>query len=134
MLDDEASPGNDQVGRRFIRVGLQELVERTQRRQPPIDGGDGVALSLAVGDVGVYIAHRDDCGGLVSPGEEEPQVTGVVTVGAGVRAFAPQPAGEFDNFRVHCYLLVVRIVDILPPGGVLKFTLIKPVQTNAGLY
>ena len=34
-LLDKVSPGEDRVGRWIIRVGLQELVERTQRRQPP---------------------------------------------------------------------------------------------------
>jgi hypothetical protein len=100
-LLDEVSPGDDRVGRRIIHVGLQKLVERTQRRQSPVDGGDGVTLALAVGDVGVYIADGDGCGGLVGPGKEELEVTRVVTVGAVVRVFAPQPASESLDFNVH---------------------------------
>ena len=42
-LLDEVSPEDDRVGRRIIPVCLQEPVERTQRRQSPIDGGDSMA-------------------------------------------------------------------------------------------
>jgi hypothetical protein len=79
----------------------------TEHRQPPIDSSDGVALLLTVDDVGVYIADGGGCRGLVGPVKEELEVTGVVTVGAGMRAFAPQPAVEFGDFRVHSCLLVI---------------------------
>jgi hypothetical protein len=81
-------------------VGLQEPVERTQRRQPPIYGSDGVALRLAVGDVIIHIADGDDYGRLVGSDKEVVEITGVVTGGAGVGTFAPQPTGEFLDFRI----------------------------------
>ncbi len=81
------------------------------------NSGDGVALRLAVGDVGIYITDGDGCERLVGPSKEQLEIIAVMNVGAGMRAFAAQPLGEFWISTYICYLLVVRIEGNLPPGG-----------------
>ncbi len=53
------------------------------------NSGDGVALRLAVGDVGVYIADGSGCGWFVGPSKEQLEIIAVMNVGAGVWACAP---------------------------------------------
>ncbi len=66
----------------------EEVIKRAQGRQSPVDGSDGVALRLTVGDVVVYIADGDGCGRFVGPGKEELEIIAIVNVGAGVRTLA----------------------------------------------
>ena len=63
-------PGDDRVGRWIIGVGVQELVEGAEGGQPPVDGGNGVALRLSVGDVAVHLTDGNFVGRFVGPGEE----------------------------------------------------------------
>ncbi len=100
-LFDKMTSGNDRIGRWVFSVGGEEVIKRTQGRQSPVDGGDGVALRLTVGDVGVYIADGDGCERLVGPSKELLEIIAVVNVGAGMRAFAAQPLGEFLDLDVH---------------------------------
>ncbi len=61
-LFDEVMFGDDRIGRWVFGVGGEEVVKRTQGRQSPVDGGDGVTLRLTVGDEGIYITDSDGCG------------------------------------------------------------------------
>ena len=71
-LFEAVSPGNNGVGRWIIDVGVQKLVEGAKGGQPPVDCGNGVALCLAMSDVGINTADGDAVGRFVGPGEEMP--------------------------------------------------------------
>ena len=118
-LLEAVSPGDDGVGRWVIGVGVQELVQGAEGSQSSVDGGGGVALRFAMGDVGIHIADGDAVGRCVGPGEEVLQVAGVMLRGAAVGVLAAQPAGEQGDFLIHCCLLAVELGVFYHRGGVL---------------
>jgi len=90
--------GEHRVRRSVVGFDVEKVVEGAEGGQPAVDGGDGVAqVGLAVLNVGVYVAEGDLVRGFVHPVEEEGQVVGIVTVGGGVGAPAPEPLVEPYN-------------------------------------
>ena len=69
-------------------MGVQKLVQGAEGGQSPVDGGDGVALCFAMGDVSIHIADGDAVGRFVGPGEEMVKVAGVVLRGIAAWVFA----------------------------------------------
>ena len=130
-MTDEVSPGKDRIGRWIVNFGSEELIKRAQSRQASVDGGDGMALLLAVDNISVHISNSDGDGLLIRPGEENPQIAGVVAVRAGMRVLPPQVLLKLFNFGEHFYLLMVRYVRtgigsklILPPEGICRLRLL----------
>ena len=91
---DKVAPGKDRTGRGGIGFEIQEAVEGAQGSQPPVDGSRRVADLPAVGDVGVYVAKRDDLRALVRPGEKKLYVICIVSVRRRARVAAAQPPDE----------------------------------------
>jgi hypothetical protein len=78
-------------------------------------------------NISVHIADGDGGGWLTHPGKEEPQIAGVVTVGACVGPLPPQALLKLFDFGEHFYLLMVKWFRtevgseiILPPGGIMS--------------
>jgi hypothetical protein len=59
--------GEAGVGRRVLGLGMQEVAERAQGGQPPVDGGHGMAELAAVVDIGVYVVEGDGGRGICRP-------------------------------------------------------------------
>ena len=58
-LPNEVALGQHRIVRRIIVHHRQKVIERTQRRQPSIDGGNGVTGLLAMFNVAVNVTERD---------------------------------------------------------------------------